>query len=83
MQIPDHPIAELRDLLERMLNVDPEKRYNAAQCLSHPYFHLALKSNRDASKDRRTCVACSDEYWLDEGVECEYKHYICGPCFHR
>ena len=29
---------KLHDLLMNMLNINPEKRYNVSQCLSHPYF---------------------------------------------
>ena len=29
----------LYDLLIHMIAIDPDKRYNAVQCLSHPYFH--------------------------------------------
>lgn len=28
----------LYDLLSNMIKIDPDKRYNAIQCLSHPYF---------------------------------------------
>jgi serine/threonine protein kinase len=28
----------LHDLLKRMLELNPENRYNALQCLNHPYF---------------------------------------------
>jgi len=31
--------TKLYDLLIHMLAFDPDKRYNAVQCLSHPYFH--------------------------------------------
>ena len=30
---------DLYDLLMHMMAIDPDKRYNAVQCLSHPYFH--------------------------------------------
>lgn len=30
---------KLYDLLIHMITIDPDKRYNAIQCLSHPYFH--------------------------------------------
>ena len=30
---------QLYDLLIHMITMDPDKRYNAVQCLSHPYFH--------------------------------------------
>jgi serine/threonine protein kinase len=30
---------QLYDLLIHMIAIDPDKRYNAVQCLSHPYFH--------------------------------------------
>lgn len=29
---------KLYDLLSHMINLDPDKRYNAIQCLAHPYF---------------------------------------------
>ena len=29
---------DLHDLLTHMIAIDPDKRYNAVQCLSHPYF---------------------------------------------
>jgi len=31
--------VQLYDLLIHMMALDPDKRYNAVQCLSHPYFH--------------------------------------------
>lgn len=31
--------TQLYDLLIHMITIDPDKRYNAVQCLSHPYFH--------------------------------------------
>ena len=31
--------SQLYDLLLHMITFDPDKRYNAVQCLSHPYFH--------------------------------------------
>jgi serine/threonine protein kinase len=31
--------TKLYDLLIHMMAFDPDKRYNAVQCLSHPYFH--------------------------------------------
>ena len=30
--------SKLYDLLINMINIDPDKRYNIIQCLSHPYF---------------------------------------------
>ena len=30
--------SKLYDLLSNMINLDSDKRYNAVQCLSHPYF---------------------------------------------
>lgn len=32
--------SQLYDLLIHMIALDPDKRYNAVQCLSHPYFHI-------------------------------------------
>ena len=30
--------SKLLDLLENMININPQKRYNVEQCLNHPYF---------------------------------------------
>lgn len=37
--------THLYDLLIHMITLDPDKRYNAVQCLSHPYFHIDVKKN--------------------------------------
>lgn len=37
-EIDIHQNANLYDLLLHMIALDPDKRYNAVQCLSHPYF---------------------------------------------
>jgi serine/threonine protein kinase len=34
---------KLYDLLIHMIAFDPDKRYNAVQCLAHPYFHPEIK----------------------------------------
>ncbi|KAA6376357.1 MAG: hypothetical protein EZS28_028115 [Streblomastix strix] len=36
--------AELTDLLTHMLSYDPDERYNAHQCLKHPYLQLIERS---------------------------------------
>jgi serine/threonine protein kinase len=36
--------TELYDLLIHMIAMDPDKRYNAVQCLSHPYLQSAKKN---------------------------------------
>lgn len=38
--IPSHVSADARDLLERILNVDPEKRYRFEDIKSHRWFNL-------------------------------------------
>lgn len=37
--------TQLYDLLIHMIAFDPDKRYNAVQCLSHPYFNIDSKKN--------------------------------------
>ena len=37
---------ELRDLLEKMLNVDLFDRYTAQQCLKHPWIQTNLNNDR-------------------------------------
>ena len=32
------PLSQLCDLMERMMEFDPRKRYSATQCLDHPFF---------------------------------------------
>ncbi|KAA6363407.1 MAG: hypothetical protein EZS28_041066 [Streblomastix strix] len=38
--------AELTDLLTHMLSYDPDERYNARQCLKHPYFRELREADR-------------------------------------
>ncbi|KAA6401681.1 MAG: hypothetical protein EZS28_002785, partial [Streblomastix strix] len=37
-------LTELIDLLTHMLRYDPDERYNAHQCLKHPYLQLIERS---------------------------------------
>ena len=37
---PTHVSAECRDLIKKMLTVDPNKRLSAAEAHSHPWFKL-------------------------------------------
>ncbi|KAL6063842.1 IBR domain-containing protein [Balamuthia mandrillaris] len=93
--IPPHPNPHLRDLLHQVLQLDAKKRPTASQCLSHPYLWTHLVEHRVAERDRRSCVVCMDEKWLDEGLQClpppssspllqagqgEEPHFVCGGC---
>ena len=45
---------EAKDLIPHMLDADPAKRYNAQQCLDHPWFEKIVKElNLDDHIDRR------------------------------
>ncbi|KAL6048095.1 non-specific serine/threonine protein kinase [Balamuthia mandrillaris] len=68
--IPPHPNPHLRDLLHQVLQLDARKRPTASQCLSHPFLWTHLVEHRVAERDRRRCVVCMDEKWLDEGLQC-------------
>ncbi|KAL6059559.1 IBR domain-containing protein [Balamuthia mandrillaris] len=86
--IPSHPNHQLQDLLQQVLQLDPRKRPTASQCLSHPYLWSPLVEHRVAVRDRRQCLVCMQDKWLDEGLECysprqvhpHQRHFVCGGC---
>ncbi|KAL6070832.1 IBR domain-containing protein [Balamuthia mandrillaris] len=96
VHIPSHPNEHLRDLLRQVLQLDPKQRPTASQCLSHNYLWSHLSEDRVAERDRRHCLVCMEEKWLDEGLECSpplpnaqdrqqqqalsSNHFACGQC---
>jgi hypothetical protein len=79
--IPMCHVPHISPFLNRLLKYDPNERPDAATCLFDHYFS-PMNSQRDSNTDRRRCMVCFDEFWLDEGVFCTLPdHYTCNECF--
>jgi serine/threonine-protein kinase 11 len=48
VSIPDRCSAELRDLIQKMLTVNPQKRISINELLDHPFFHLYHETDFDS-----------------------------------
>ena len=79
--IPETEIIHLRDILTHLLKFKPEDRLDMNQALFHPYFTTPLNPLRDSQTDRRHCMICFEDFWLDEGLECSNHHFACISCF--
>lgn len=62
---------ELSDLLEGMLDPDPDRRLSLTAVLNHP----VLKSIYSV-----VCVRCGNHYELEAGILCSVSHFHCSSC---
>jgi serine/threonine protein kinase len=70
---------QLTMLAVALLSDDAAARPDALQALAHRYFVLAQPS-RDPERDIRECATCFARVWLDEGVQCAERHFMCATC---
>ena len=69
----------LAPLLRSLLALDATTRATASAALASPYFVQPLGATigaRDAAKDRRECIVAYEQFWRDEGVECDGGHFL-------
>lgn len=51
-ELPHTVSEELRDFVSKMLQVDPDKRFSAQQCLEHPWVQNKLQIDTDHIHDK-------------------------------
>ncbi len=69
----------LAPLLRSLLALDATTRATASAALASTYFVQPLGATigaRDATKDRRECIVAYEQFWRDEGVECDGGHFL-------
>ena len=57
----NHLSAQAKDLITKMLEVDPEKRITAREALEHPFFRNSAESSSDARAAPATKVGATKD----------------------
>jgi serine/threonine protein kinase len=69
--------SAMRRLTRHLLDAAPERRISASDALKSTLF-APPAPGRDAARDRRECSVCCDTRWLDEGLSCDRRHFVCN-----
>jgi len=69
--------TSLRDITRRLVDQVAGNRITASDALKSPLF-APPAPGRDPERDRRECSVCFESHWLDEGIECYAKHFVCN-----